>query len=349
MNFKTQEVPHVNVEVSENDIQNGALQILKVIRPNWEESSITFKLLTDGITNKLVGCKPEEADDEEIVLVRIYGNKTDLIIDRKAETRNIILLHKAGLAPNLYATFKNGLAYRYLPGCTLTSESVREPTIYTLVAKQLALLHRVNPNNGPSKTFLWDKIRQFLDLIPDTFSDPEKHKRYVKNVIPKSKIEEEMYKMKEVIENLDSPIVFAHNDLLLGNVIYNKEKNKVTFIDYEYAALNYQSVDIANHFAEFVGIDEIDYSLYPNKDFQTKWIKVYLKEYNGQEPSSKEIEKMYVQINKSSLVTHIFWGVWSLVQAEHSSISFDYMGYAAIRFKEYFSKKDLFLSLELPS
>lgn len=47
--------------------------------------------------------------------------------------------------------------------------------------------------------------------------------------------------------------MFAHNDLLLGNVIYTESTNTVTFIDYEYSDFNYQAFDIANHFAEFVG------------------------------------------------------------------------------------------------
>ena len=28
------------------------------------------------------------------------------------------------------------------------------------------------------------------------------------------------------LENLDSPVVLCHNDLLINNVVYNKEKGK---------------------------------------------------------------------------------------------------------------------------
>lgn len=66
-------------------------------------------------------------------------------------------------------------------------------------------------------------------------------------------IQKEVNLLKEKLSNLNSPVVFAHNDLLLGNVIYTKETDSVTFIDFEYAAPNYQAYDIANHFAEFVG------------------------------------------------------------------------------------------------
>lgn len=66
-------------------------------------------------------------------------------------------------------------------------------------------------------------------------------------------LEEEYKILKNNLMILNSPIVFAHNDLLLANVLYNKEQNTVTFIDFEYTAFNYQAFDIANHFAEFAG------------------------------------------------------------------------------------------------
>jgi len=59
--------------------------------------------------------------------------------------------------------------------------------------------------------------------------------------------------LKTELSSAGSPIVFCHNDLLLANVIYNAEKNTVTFIDYEYSNYNYQAFDIGNHFAEFAG------------------------------------------------------------------------------------------------
>lgn len=63
----------------------------------------------------------------------------------------------------------------------------------------------------------------------------------------------EFERLKSHLIKTESPIVFAHNDLLLGNVIYNKDEGTVAFIDYEYATYNYRGFDIANHFNEFVG------------------------------------------------------------------------------------------------
>jgi len=119
---------------------------------------------------------------DNVVLVRIYGNKTDLLIDRKAETQNFLLLHTYGLAPSLYATFKNGLVYEYVPGTTLNTDSVLCPEIWPLVARRMAEMHRKVRKHGDSSAtkpmpMIWKKTQSFLDLVPERFSDAEKHKR----------------------------------------------------------------------------------------------------------------------------------------------------------------------------
>lgn len=75
----------------------------------------------------------------------------------------------------------------------------------------------------------------------------------------------------------------------------------------------------------FLGLDEVDYSLFPEKPLQEDWIKTYLTEFYGKKPSGEEIEGLYLQVNKFVLLAHIFWGIWSLIQAEHSTIDFDYL------------------------
>lgn len=68
----------------------------------------------------------------------------------------------------------------------------------------------------------------------------------------------EIKTLKMVLENVASPIVFSHNDLLLTNIILQKDAENrpvnVQFIDYEYAMFNNQAFDIANHFIEFAGV-----------------------------------------------------------------------------------------------
>lgn len=78
---------------------------------------------------------------------------------------------------------------------------------------------------------------------------------------PYAVLEKEYQILKEELLIVDSPVVYAHNDLLLTNILYNRQKKSVVFIDYEYTAFNYQAFDIANHFAEFAGNDTFFYSI----------------------------------------------------------------------------------------
>lgn len=49
---------------------------------------LLFQAFTDGRTNKLVGvwCSGHYTD---MVLIRVYGNNSDLLIDRESEIKNI--------------------------------------------------------------------------------------------------------------------------------------------------------------------------------------------------------------------------------------------------------------------
>lgn len=142
---------------------------------------------------------------------------------------------------------------------------------------------------------------------------------------------QEISKLASHLKLLNNPIVFAHNDLLLGNLIYTETENKITFIDYEYAAYNYQAFDIGNHFCEFAGLDASDLSRYPSKEFQLQWLREYLNVWrrdNDENPVTRvDVERLYVHVNKFALASYLFWTVWALIQAEHSSISYDFVGY----------------------
>ena len=72
------------------------------------------------------------------------------------------------------------------------------------------------------KACIWDILRKFHDLSPDGFPEqPEKHTRYQEK-IPYSKagLLKEINKMEALLGNLNgTKVVFAHNDLLLGNIL----------------------------------------------------------------------------------------------------------------------------------
>lgn len=55
------------------------------------------------------------------------------------------------------------------------------------------------------------------------------------------------------------------------------------------------------------GMAELDYGLYPSREMQMDWLRVYLQAYKlftkkTEEVSPRELETLYVQVNKFALV-----------------------------------------------
>ncbi|XP_016836805.2 ethanolamine kinase 1 [Nasonia vitripennis] len=341
--------PHFDIFINENEIISGAKEIVKRLRPSWSSEQLSHKFFTNGISNKLVGIWHGDAYNK-MVLIRVYGYKTDLLIDRKAEIRNIRILHSAGHTHSLYATFNNGLAYEFLEGDTLTVDTIRKPEVYKLVAKRMAEMHLLRPSShelNQDEPMIWHKTEKFMRIMPTNFANQDKQMKFEKLIKPHSTLLHEYQMLKENLSKINSPVVFCHNDLLLGNILHKREEKKVTFIDFEYAEFNYQAFDIANHFAEFAGVDDPDYSLYPDEDLQKSWLRIYLENYrNTTEISEEDIIELFKHVNQFVLMTHFFWGCWALIQSQYSLIDFDFLEYAALRFNEYFRRKQLVYSTE---
>ncbi|KAL8222307.1 UNVERIFIED_CONTAM: Ethanolamine kinase 1 [Gekko kuhli] len=53
-------------------------------------------------------------------------------------------------------------------------------------------------------------------------------------------------------------------------------------------------------------------------------------------------------LERKALASHFFWGLWALIQAKYSTIEFDFLGYAIVRFNQYFKMKNEVLTLKLP-
>ena len=56
-------------------------------------------------------------------------------------------------------------------------------------------------------------------------------------------------------------------------------------------------------------------------------------------PEEPLLRQMEAEANLFSLASHIYWGVWSFVQARYSPIDFDYLTYSATRWSEYHKRK----------
>ncbi|KAM5432465.1 putative ethanolamine kinase [Microsporum ferrugineum] len=147
------EVRCIPLSYNHADSQASALRLVLTVNPHWKDAQgrIEFVRFTDGITNTLLKITlrapglSEEEIDKEAVLMRAYGNNSEIIRDRERETKSHALLASRGLAPPLLARFSNGLLYRFIRGQVASPDDLTNPAIWRGVARRLGQWHAALP------------------------------------------------------------------------------------------------------------------------------------------------------------------------------------------------------------
>ncbi|KAJ6180595.1 hypothetical protein N7519_011056 [Penicillium mononematosum] len=359
------EFRYIPLSYSHADSQASALRLILALNPDWEGpgNNIEFVRFTDGITNtllKIINLKPgltEEQIDNEAVLMRAYGNGTEVLIDRERETKSHALLASRGLAPPLLARFKNGLLYRFIRGKPCGHQDLVSPPIWRGVARRLAQWHAVLPSSGAASAkdasvaeiaasrddeitvikprragpSMWAVLQKWVLALPVT--TPEQRARRLS-------LQAELQWVLDILDDGkgigEDGLVFSHCDLLYGIA-------PVNFIDYEYAVPAPAAFDISNHLAEWGGYD-CDYNMMPTKSVRRQFLTEYTKSYceqRGLDASSQAeiVDRLYEDVDRFRGIPGLYWGVWALIQAQISQIDFDYASYAEIRLGEYYAWK----------
>ncbi|XP_074562658.1 putative ethanolamine kinase [Curcuma longa] len=308
-----------------------------------DESCFTVETVSGGITNLLLKVSiRENSGNMDCLTVRLYGPNTDLVIDRKRELQALPHLSAAGFGAKLLGIFGNGMVQSFLDARTLSPSDMSIPEIASEIARQLHRFHMVAVP-GSTEPQLWNDLLKFLDKAAALkFEDTGKQARYESISFPE--IRAEIDKLKDLTTLLNSPVVFAHNDLLSGNLMLNDKEGRLYFIDFEYGSYSYRGYDIANHFNEYAGFD-CDYSLYPQKETQFHFFRNYLEPQKPHEVPDADLEALFVETNTFRLASHIYWALWAIVQATVSSIDFDYLSYFFLRYNEYKKQRETCFSI----
>lgn len=120
-------------------------------------------------------------------------------------------------------------------------------------------------------------------------------------------------------------------------------------IDFEYCAYNYRGFDLANHFLEWT----FDYSnpeypfyhhcadRYPTQRERIDFINVYLRRLRDDDlhdsdclTSTEEIDAVESELHVCSMLSHLFWSLWSVVNTT-SNIEFGY--WVSVSYQRLFS------------
>jgi len=378
--------------------------------PSWAAATpATAKvdMITGGITNALYRVAVAGASPAA-VLVRVFGDKTEVLIDRVLDNFTFGYLGSLGVGPWCYGVFGNGRVEAWLPARSLSPPEMGQlaPVDFVAaIARATARFHDIPFPADDRQPILWRQLTKWYGMASaagfDAAASPAaatKAAQYAR--LRMHAIGEELAWMQTVLPSdanrhgADLPrpastsraaaaavdfaasVVYAHNDLLSGNVLTpttgegsgsgEAAATTVRLIDYEYGAYNYRGFDIANHYCEHAGFDfDLD-AWYPSREVQRHWVAAYLAATPTAAPLVADLHtdaafaaefwrEVYRRVNAFALASHFWWGLWAVVQAQHSPIDFDFMAYSLLRMAAYGRHKAEFfpaadpVSLVLPS
>jgi thiamine kinase-like enzyme len=279
------------------------------LMPEWRGLDLRIGVLVGGITNKLYRV---DLPSGEAYVVRIYGYKTDLFIDREVEAENIRLMEATGVVPKLvkFLPEKSVTIVKYIPGVPLKNADFLDEDLLASIVRPITLIH----HSGKRLPKLFDPLQEVIALY-----------RILKNIgkdYPEFRLNETIEILGRLSELADVPhasYLPCHNDLLADNFILADDQlgsqERMYLIDWEYAGMSTPYYELGDMFQEI---------LVP-RQIEEKIIRIYWDDTNIDEHTFKtDIFKPFPDI---------YWFLWSLIQLNISKIEFDYYNYGKVKYE----------------
>ncbi|CAL8081244.1 unnamed protein product [Calicophoron daubneyi] len=293
------------------------------------------------------------------------------MVDRNFEILCMNAFNQHHSSQKLHAIFRNGISYSYVDGFTLPVSHMGTEKYARLIGDELAHFHSlpietilrqpglrdalfVHAGRAQTIPTLFPRLRDWISGLPADLPNPQESVLYQTRFPTPEQLLCEVEFLEKLLHDPCSPVVLCHGDLLSGNIIVSPDKSSVTFIDLEFCGFNHAAFDIGNHFCEYAGIGNVDYSKYPSPSFQREWIKFYLKclrkyrsmAVNGQsdhgddeDPDDQEVNRWIREVGYFALAAHLHWGIWAAIRAKDGLSGFDYLAYAIKRLDQYYLMK----------
>lgn len=275
--------------------------------PDWNGQDVSIEPLSGGLTNtnyKIhVNGKP--------FFVRVPGESTELLaIDRNNEVHNTKAAASAGVAPKVlhHIPEHQAMVIEFLDGKTMSKDSLNESGMPTRMAQAIKKLHA-----GPRFLTDFNMFRlteYYLCLCRErTIEIP---KGYPERMPTVNEIEKAMS-----IKPLAT--VPCNNDLLAEN--YIDDGKQLWLIDYEYSGNNDPTFELGNTCQEM--------------QFNDDQIKEVCAAYFGD-----ATPQMVARMKLNMIMSDVGWGLWAAIQANISTIEFDFWGWALERWGRAEEKMD---------
>jgi thiamine kinase-like enzyme len=278
------------------------------LMPEWDGLALEIRELKGGITNQLYRVT---SGNEIDCVFRFYGKKTELFIDRDAETENLRQLGTLGITPRLirYLPDQGVTVVEFIPGYVLKNEDFLKEDLWERIISPIRTVHR----SGISLPVLFDPLIEMRRLYKTL---EEINLGYPEFDIPGTI--GILEKINAVADAFPSRYVPCHNDLLADNFILTEAgdrfKSPMYLIDWEYGGMAPVYYDLADMFQEILLPRHVERSL----------LDVYW------EGNDTDHHQYMTDLFKP--YPDIYWFLWSMIQTNISSIEFDYYHYGKVKY-----------------
>lgn len=288
-------------------------QIVRELMPEWDGAGeIRITVLEGGITNKLFRVQTDRHD----VAVRIYGDRTEMFINRDWEADAMAKMSDEGIAPKLvkYLPEFKVTIVEFVTGCyTLKNPDFLKEELHETIIDPVRRIHR---------------SRQTLPKLFDPLVEVEKMARILSKDVgaqyPEFDIDGTIRRFHTLYKHCRLPpeqFTISHNDLLAENFLLVNEKYRDRFprplyiIDWEYAGMAPRFYDIADMFQEVLVPREVE----------KKIVERYCE--------CQDFERILRMIDLYKPFPDIYWFLWALIQQNVSSIKFDFYNYGRVKYE----------------
>ncbi|XP_055681594.1 choline/ethanolamine kinase isoform X2 [Lutzomyia longipalpis] len=160
------------------------------------------------------------------VLLRIYGHThgEQALETMLTETVVFALLSERKLGPKLHGIFPGGRIEQYIPARALRTPELSNPRISARIAEKTAEIHSLNIPVSKEPDWLWSTMDRWLKTADSVLckfqpTSPDEAEQLEK--LRKINFRAEMNWFQRIVrESPEFPVVFSHNDLQEGNILF---------------------------------------------------------------------------------------------------------------------------------
>jgi len=291
--------------------QEFTTEVCHQLLPEWKGLAIRITQLSGGITNKLYRIQSEKGD----YTVRIYGDKTDLFINRDYEAHTIQEMAKVGVASNMIKYMPDiGVTIVEFIGdsIVLKNEHFQDAALHPKIVAPIRKIHK----SGARLKKIFNPLVEVMKMSAILKGLDAEYKEFdIAGTIQR------LITLSSIINIPESEYTPCHNDLLADNFILINEDARDRYdepmyiIDWEYGGMAPKYYDIADMFQEILAPRETE--------------KNIVAEYCA----GNNFDRTLFLIDLFKPFPDIYWFLWSLIQLNISKIEFDYYNYGKVKYE----------------